>query len=70
MRTWLRELVKDVAGQIGTEIANQVSHGSHEVASTLFTGQSFVLYQRGSHDDPKIANAGTAVQREEIEREM
>ena len=36
---------------MGSEVKHMASHGSHELAATLFNGSAFVMYPRGTHDD-------------------
>lgn len=51
MRQWLKDLVCRAAHEMGSEVKHMASHGSHELAATLFNGSAFVMYPRGTHDD-------------------
>jgi len=51
MRDWLKDLVCKAAREVGGELKQMSAHGSHELAAALFSGQGFVMYPRGSHDD-------------------
>jgi hypothetical protein len=41
-----------ILGDVGHEIKQQVSFGAHELAAALFNGSGFVMYQRGTKEDP------------------
>ena len=69
MRQWLKDLVVRAATEIGTELQHKISHGAHEASALLFTGSGYVMYPRGTKEDPKIENAGQETQRE-LGREM
>ena len=51
----LRDSVKTsigrAPGEIGAELKQMGAHGAHELAAAIFTGSSFVMYPRGSHED-------------------
>ena len=40
-----------IGSDLFKEVKQQTEHGSHEISALLFTGSSFVMYPRGSHDD-------------------
>jgi hypothetical protein len=44
--------IKDIPKEAFHEVCHQVPAGSHEMAALLFNGNGFVMYQRGSKDDP------------------
>lgn len=68
MREWLKNLVTEAARDIGSELKHMASHGSHELAATLFNGSAFVMYPRGTHEDQ--IGAPQQAQIEEPGREM
>ena len=41
-----------ILGDVGHEAKQQVAFGAHEIAAALFGGSGFVMYPRGSRDDP------------------
>jgi hypothetical protein len=43
--------LKDVISETKAEMKQQLAHGAHELAAALFTGNAFVMYQRGGKDD-------------------
>ena len=49
--------IKDVAVEAayGNFTKHMVAHGAHEVAAALFNGQGFVMYPRGTREDPAPA---------------
>lgn len=51
MREWLKQAVQDAVKDIGAELKERGSHGSHEAAACLFNGSAFVMYPRGTRDD-------------------
>ena len=70
MRQWLQrlnEMAKTAIAQVGTELVHQASHGAHELAACINTGSAFVMYQRGSHDNPPKENGRT---QDQIERDI
>jgi hypothetical protein len=69
MRPWLRELVGTAAAEIGMELRQMSAHGAHEASAALFTGSAFVMYPRGTRDDPQIGIIEHEA-RPQIEREM
>ena len=50
------DLVKTIGKEALNEACHQVPAGSHEIAAALFNGNGFVMYQRGSKDDPAKEN--------------
>src|SRR5690348_6287682 len=40
-----------ILGDIGHELKEQTKHGAHELASALFTGNSYVQYARRDKED-------------------
>ena len=52
MREWLKNLLTKAAHEMGSELRQMASHGSHESAALLFNGSAFVMYPRGTRDDP------------------
>ncbi len=40
-----------ILGDIGNEVSQQISHGSHEMAAALFRGDAFVMYPRTNQAD-------------------
>lgn len=40
-----------ILSDIGKEIKDQASHGSHEMASVLFRGDAFVMYPRSEQKE-------------------
>jgi hypothetical protein len=40
-----------ILSDIGKELKEQVAHGSHEMASMLFRGDSFVMYPRSEQKE-------------------
>jgi hypothetical protein len=46
--------LKEIFGEIKDEMKEQLKHGSHELASALFTGNGYVQYARKeSRDEPE-----------------
>ena len=74
MREWLKNLVCTGAAEIGGEIRQMVAHGAHELGAAIFNGNAFVMYPRGSKDDPQIENVDHEAQLQndqpQLEREM
>jgi hypothetical protein len=48
----LVDRIKAIPGEVFHEVCHQVPAGSHEMAAALFNGSAFVMYQRGTKDDP------------------
>jgi hypothetical protein len=44
------QFVKDV----GNEFDHQIGAGAHELAAALFNGSAFVMYPRGTKEDPGV----------------
>jgi hypothetical protein len=58
-----------ILSDIGHELSEQTKHGAHELASALFTGNSYVQYAR--HDKEDAPDHGLPeMQRESQGREM
>ncbi len=70
MRQWLKTLAREAAHQMGSELKQMAAHGSHELAATIFTGSAFVMYPRGSHDDPSVDHGPPQQTQNEQGREM
>lgn len=70
MRGWLKDLMCKAAHEIGGELRQMGAHGSHELAAALFNGSPFVMYQKGSHDDPSVSQSVPDQAHVEHEREM
>jgi hypothetical protein len=69
VRDWLKNLACKAATEMGVELRQMAAHGSHEVAATLFNGSAFVMYPRGTREDPQVGNVEHEAQHQ-IEREM
>lgn len=52
-----------ILNDVGREIKDQVSHGSHEMASVLFRGDAFVMYPRS--EQKEIPEASQDMQQEQ-----
>jgi hypothetical protein len=75
MREWLKNMVCRAAAEIGTELRQMGAHGGHELGAALFNQSAFVMYPRGTKEDPHIENIGQDSQRQmepqrQMEREM
>jgi hypothetical protein len=44
--------LKDFGREVKAELKQMGAHGAHELAAALFNGGAFVMYPRGSKDDP------------------
>ncbi len=44
--------LEKILGDVGHELKQQVAFGAHELAAALFNGSGFVMYPRGSREDP------------------
>ena len=42
-----------ILADVGAEVKQMRAHGAHEMAAALFGGSGFVMYPRGSHEDPQ-----------------
>jgi len=45
--------LKDILQDVGAELKQMGAHGAHELAAAIFNGSAFVMYPRGTHEDPK-----------------
>ena len=70
MREWLKNEVKRVALECGRELKQMGAHGAHEASACLFNGSAFVMYPRGSHDDPQHGLPQEAQKQQERGMEM
>jgi hypothetical protein len=61
---------KDILQDVGAELKQMGAHGAHELAAALFTGNSFVMYPRGHHDDPQHGLPPEANKEQDHGREM
>ncbi len=43
--------LRNILGDIKTELTQQAQHGAHEMASALFRGDAFVMYPRTNQAD-------------------
>jgi methionine aminopeptidase len=59
----LREIFSDIKA----EMKDQLAHGSHELSSMLFTGNSYVQYARHGRDDQSL-HGSPEVQQQEQDR--
>jgi DNA topoisomerase IA len=58
--------VSNILSDIGAELKEQWKHGSHELASALFTGNTYVQYARkDSRDEPDHGLSQQAQQQEQ-----
>ena len=69
MREWLKNLVCTIATDLAAEAKQMGAHGAHESAALLFNQNAFVMYSRGTRDDPQPGNVEHEAQHQ-IEREM
>jgi len=70
MREWLKNLVCRAAAEMGAELKQMGAHGAHETAALLFNQNAFVMYPRGTREDPQIGNVEHEAQHQIEEREM
>jgi hypothetical protein len=49
-----------IVGDVGHMVKQEVAAGAHELAAALFNGSAFVMYQRGSREDPGKDGPGQA----------
>ena len=59
-----------ILSDVGTELKEQASAGSHEFASALFRGDAFVMYPRSPNQVESPDHGLPEMQREQEGREM
>jgi len=63
--------LREIFGEIKDEMKEQLKHGSHELASALFTGNGYVQYARKeSRDEPEHGLSEQQQERDRGGREM
>jgi hypothetical protein len=63
--------LREIFGEIKDEMKEQLKHGSHELASALFTGNGYVQYARKeSRDEPQHELPEQQQERDRGGREM
>ena len=52
---WIQEQLARAAKEMGGELKQMAAHGAHEVSAALYNGSAFVMYPRGTRDDPQVS---------------
>jgi hypothetical protein len=69
MRAWIKEQLARATQEIGAELKQMAAHGSHEVSAAIWNGSAFVMYPRGTRDDPQI-NPVEQEQSQQMDRDI
>jgi len=69
MRSWIKEGLIKLGGIVVDEAAHQVAQGAHELSAALYSGSAFVMYGRGTRDDPQV-NPPQQEQSQDMGRDM
>ena len=59
-----------ILNDVGSELEQQLKHGSHELASAIFRGDSFVMYPREGKEAGSLHGLPEQAQQQEMQREQ